>query len=376
MKKIRTVCGDIAPEKVGYTLIHEHAAADLAGLFKCFGMDFNVMRESIPELKGYPLSKFDFTLENLQFLRHGGWQVSEKYLTSEGDDFIDFMVRELKAFKALGGNTICDLSYKGCSNRSVADLKRMSELSGVNIICCTGVACESAKTRPEKYAGKNEEELMKMFEDEVENGTDDTDIRPGLLKALMNNAQEVDHVRAIARISAETGLPMQIHCQRPMTIDDIVSVANMCTKELGADPGKVLINHTEQYLLEPMSLSEYIRTLKLDIKVDDISKILDTGINLSFDWFGQISVEPNELFDEYNVGDYVALHGLTKLLDQGYASQIMLGHDMCSKACALQNGGYGYTRVSSFVDPMLRKLGYEKEVEMMTVTNPMNYLAF
>ncbi|MCI8293362.1 MAG: hypothetical protein HFH53_07505 [Hespellia sp.] len=374
--KIRTVCGDIASEQLGYTLVHEHVIPDLYPLFDGFGMDIKTMRKTHPALKDLPDERFKTKLENVKFLESGGWQYDKFELSSDGDDYIDFMAKELEIYKAAGGKSICEVSYKGCTKRTVADLKTLSERTGVNIICCTGLANASAKSRPEAYLGKTEDELTAMFEEEVVNGADGTDIKPGILKALMTCTEERDHLRALARVSAKHDLPLHIHVQHPMTIDDIVDVCHMCLDEYKVNPHRLLINHIQQYFMTPMMIADYIKTGKREVTVDGVERVLATGANITIDCLGNKANNNNEIFGSMGTDDYLIIRGLMMLLEKGHASRIMLGHDYAGKQCSVQHGSWGYTRIPNFVGPMLWQLGFEKEVEQMTVKNPVEHLAF
>ena len=66
---------------------------------------------------------------------------------------------------------------------------------------------------------------------------------------------------------------------------------------------------------------------------------------------------------------------MSKLLDKGYGSQIMFGHDNYNKLTGYYGGGYGYTRFAGFALPALKEMGYEKEVELIGVKNPARFLA-
>ena len=72
--KIRTVCGDIAPEELGFTLIHEHVIQDISPL----------CGQASPS----DISEDRLTLDkkNLIVLRDGGWMMSKESLDVKGDD--------------------------------------------------------------------------------------------------------------------------------------------------------------------------------------------------------------------------------------------------------------------------------------------------
>ncbi len=103
-------------EKLGFTLIHEHAIQSLLPMCKALRPLYPNVTDNQLELKP----------ENLSFLKGGGWLLSEDVLNIDKDDHIDFMVNELEAFKSAGGNSLCECTIYGLRGRSVNDLQKMS----------------------------------------------------------------------------------------------------------------------------------------------------------------------------------------------------------------------------------------------------------
>ena len=198
MKKIRTVCGDIAPEELGTTMIHEHVTIDLRDVVKG-------TRSVFPEVKDEQLT---FENRNLQFLQHSAWTMSPDTMDVSGDDYVDFIVRELEDYKAVGGNSLCECSVYGMMGRPYEDLATISKKAGVHII--NGVGMYQDFSRPAEFKDMGEVELKAQFDSVIDNGFGDSGVRPGFLKATFSGLTEdglplpgeLDVYRACARISA------------------------------------------------------------------------------------------------------------------------------------------------------------------------------
>ncbi len=68
---------------------------------------------------------------------------------------------------------------------------------------------------------------------------------------------------------------------------------------------------------------------------------------------------------------------LRDLIQAGYSSQIVLGHDYMNKAAGVQNGGYGYTRFLNYLPSHLAKDGIDLSVtQQMVQINPARILAY
>ena len=164
MKKVRTVCGDIAPERLGTTMIHEHVAINLSPVTAG-------SRTFFPQIKDEQL-----TLENrnLKFLQSGAWSMAPEVMDTSGDDYLKFIVNELKEYKAVGGEALCECSVYGILGRPYEDLVRASEESGVNIVYGVGMYRDSV--RPAKFQGKSEDEIPSLFAADSVTGVEVTGI--------------------------------------------------------------------------------------------------------------------------------------------------------------------------------------------------------
>ena len=358
--RITTVTGDIKPDELGLTAMHEHVL--------CY---FDIM-EGMP----IPPEKLELTPENFAFLRNGGSVFSKE--CSFNDD-VDYMTDELKAFKNnVGGGAICDASPIGLRGK-VELLKEASERSGVHLICSTGLYL--VNTHPEEFAGKDETYLRERFEKEIEVGIDGTQIKPGFVKCALgtlNEAKtgiddrELASLRACAKTAAKYGLSLHVHTHGPLTHDMILNAVDIMIKECGISPGKLLMLHMDSFLRTESDLMKYIaeETAVRTISNELALKILEQGINIGYDSWGTP-------FTSYLPDDYDRMKGLVELLRKGYEAQIVFGHDVLGKAQGITKGSYGYTRFAEFVPFMLKSLGYGDEViHKLMVENPARILAY
>lgn len=362
-KKITTVTGDILPEELGYTTMHEHTICDLQYLTA-------PLRKYMPPI---PDEMLALKPENMAFLRSGTSVFSEECSTK---DDVEYMVAEFNAFKKNGGQAVCDASPIGARG-DANKLKKASEMSGVHLVCATGMY--TATQRPNKYLGISEKENSEIFEKEINEGIDGTDVKPGFLKCAVatltqNNTideSEIASVKACAKIAAKNGMSVHVHNSAPLTGDQINAVADMMINECGLPPDRLLMMHMDSFIREPNSIIDYISDFNSVKKVntDFQERLLDKGINIGFDsWTSLVSILPD---------DNDRLKALVHLLNKGYASQIVLGHDITDKARGETYGYYGFSGFTKVAIPVLRQLKFGEDViAKLTVENPARILAY
>jgi 5-phospho-D-xylono-1,4-lactonase len=197
---VRTVCGDISPESLGVTYMHEH----LYGFSPSEGTD--------PDLN----------------------------LDSEAA-----AAHELLLFKSAGGGTVVEMSPQDY-NRNPLALKRLSETTGVHVVMVTGYikAASADKFVEHKSVNDITDELIK----DVQDGVDSTGIKAGLLKAGSSlnkiTPNEEKMLRAAAQAQRETGALISTHTEAgTMALEQIAIF-----KEAGVPPEKILIGHMDRKL--------------------------------------------------------------------------------------------------------------------------------
>lgn len=360
---ITTVCGDIAPEDLGMTSMHEHLNADmtlLSGLAKRFGAP-------VP-----PDSMMTLDNENLAFLRTGASLFSAASMTV-GD--VAYTVKELGHFRARGGRSVVDASPIGLRG-PVGDLREASTRAGVNIVCATGLY--TAANRPPEYDGWSEAQQVEHFTRELTSGIGDTDVRAGILKCALSaasptsalNEVELTTLRACARAAHETGVSVHVHSAFPMTGDHVSDALSILLDEMALDPGRVVMMHMDSFLRPWDSRRTYIDSLESvkSIDVTTAQRVLDRGVTVGFDsWGMNVDILPQ---------DDDRLKALVHLVRSGHADQIVLGHDVTQKPQGVSYGGTGFTWFPTLIPPILEQANIPSDAYLrMTIDNPARVLA-
>ncbi|WP_413309730.1 phosphotriesterase-related protein [Bacillus sp. 1P10SD] len=265
MKNVETVTGPIPVDKLGKTLIHEHF------------------------IFGYPGFQGDVTLGPFK-----------------EEEFLEAAIAVARQMQSFGVQTVVDPTPNECG-RDPLFLKKVSEATGLQIICATGYYYEGEGAPPyfkfRQALGTAEEEIYEMFKKEISEGIAGTGIKPGIIKLASSKDQITEYekmfFRAAARVQKETGIVILTHTQEGTMGPD---QARMLI-ELGADPSKIIIGH-----MCGNTNPEYHKD------------VMDQGVRIGFDRFG-IQGMVGAPFDQERVAT------LMDLLDAGYEDQILLAHD-------------------------------------------------
>ncbi|MDR6122929.1 phosphotriesterase-related protein [Bacillus sp. SLBN-46] len=265
MKNVETVTGPIPVDTLGKTLIHEHF------------------------IFGYPGFQGDVTLGPFK-----------------EEEFLEAAIAVARQMQSFGVQTVVDPTPNECG-RNPLFLKKVSEATGLQIICATGYYYEGEGAPPyfkfRQALGTAEEEIYEMFTKEISEGIAGSGIKPGIIKLASSKDQITEYekmfFRAAARVQKETGIVILTHTQEGTMGPD---QARMLI-ELGADPSKIIIGH-----MCGNTNPEYHK------------EVMDQGVRIGFDRFG-IQGMVGAPFDQERVAT------LMDLLDAGYEDQILLAHD-------------------------------------------------
>lgn len=266
MKFVNCVSESKASNQLGRTLMHEHF------------------------LFGYCGFQGDATL--------GGF--NEKAYT-------DACIQAVKDARAYGIETIVDATTNECG-RNVRFLKKISDMTGMNIICSTGYYFQAESS----YAYWNfrkgfadiEQEIYELMLTEVTKGIEGTDIKAGVIK-LASSLNEItpmeEHFfKAAARVQRDTGVVIITHTQQgtmgPEQADLLISN--------GASPDKIAIGH----MCGSTNIAYH-------------EEVLKKGVYVNLDRFGL----QGELF--HTPTDEQRMDVIKALVDKGYGDKILLGHD-------------------------------------------------
>ena len=220
---VMTVQGAIAPDALGFTLMHEHLLTSF----------------------WHATHRFDLA----------GMPEDERYI-----------VEELTAAAAKGCRTLVDVTPVGI-NRDPEALRDLSSQTGVQVVMGCGWYRDSYYPATVEIERRSVDSLADELVTEIEQGVKDTGVRPGIIgeigteKGWMSPAEERVH-RAAARAAATTGLPVMTHS----FASDVGLWQLQVLSEEGVDPSRVIIGHADSYRRQ-----SYHRSL------------LDAGANIEFD---------------------------------------------------------------------------------------------
>jgi phosphotriesterase-related protein len=305
MPFIRTVTGDIDPDQLGVCYPHEHV------------------------LGGPPLPDLDPDLT----------------LDSE-----EAAIQELTYFRQAGGNALVEMSpidYK----RDVAGLKRVSQATGIHIICTSGQHKEKF-SRP-WVENETVASLTTRFIAEVSEGIDGTDVRAGVIKAASSLNTISDNERkvfeAVALAHQETGAPVTTHTEAgTMGMKQIELLVSR-----GVDPAHIIIGHVD-------------RKLEWEYHLD----MAQAGVFLCYDQLSKEKYYPDARRVEF----------ILRLVEAGYGGQIVLAGDLARKSYWPSygtGGGPGLTYILWRFVPWLRTEGLSQAaIDDLLIHNPARALTF
>ncbi len=223
---VMTVAGPLPPERVGFSLPHEHTGIYLW---------------HVPD-------RWDY------------WELTPDELT---------IAEELRDFRRRGGSTIADLTLPGVG-RDPERLRRLASSSGVQIVMGTGWYRESYYPPEARIDRRTVDDLAGEMIAEFRDGVGGTGVRPGIIGEIGTDkpwlsAQEERVHRAAARASRATGMAITTHA-----VMSPVGLAQLRVfSEEGVDPARVVIGHADSYPV----LEHWLA-------------ILEQGANLELDFLG------------------------------------------------------------------------------------------
>ncbi|NLD60160.1 MAG: hypothetical protein GX647_10950 [Clostridiales bacterium] len=344
MKSIRTVCGEMRAEEAGLICVHEHLILDMT-------------HEAVAPKTEAERALFHggIRMENLGVLRRNPYLVRTNLELDSVEDAAD----ELRPLIGIGCNLLLDLTSVGLG-RDVRKLRQISERTGLNIACGCGLFVRDSRVGP--YSDWSADAIARWMLREIRDGIEDTGIRPGVIGEI--GTSEIIHplerrsLLAAAAASTETGLPVYVHTY-PWNRAGLEAIDLLL--ERGVPARRICVCH-------------------LDVTFDEeyILRALDRGVYVEFDNLGK------EFYFEAADGAFaggpfetdVSRAGmLKKLVERGYAGQLLLANDLCLKASLRKYGGWGYDHLFTNFAPMMRMEGVPgREIERLIRLNPSAFL--
>lgn len=319
MATIQTVTGPCRADELGITLMHEHLVI------------------------GWP-----------------GWESDTAAPAWDREAMKRLCIDRLQELKALGVTALVDPCPIDLG-RDVELAAEVSQASGVQIICATGLYKEEAGAAPYyKFRGAFTDtvaEMTDIFVRELTEGIGTTGIRPGVIKVATGPHQVTDYEKAVlaaaARAHQATGAPITTHTDEGSMGREQVAILT----ENGVDPAHIIVGHS-------------CGNADLRYHVD----LLDRGVTLGFDRFGLELLHPDRL----------RLAALIGLLGIGAERQIVLSHDTvwCWRGRgmpvdpAVLAPHWDPRHVLQRIVPALRDAGVSQaKIDAMLIDNPRRYLA-
>ncbi|XP_009477363.1 N-acetyltaurine hydrolase isoform X2 [Pelecanus crispus] len=227
--KAQTVLGPVDPDRLGYTLTHEHLTMNYSSCF-------------CPPSPGQePLSDGPIEMKNLFWIKQNPYSHKENLLLYQETDAVK---EELLHFKAAGGGTIVENTTTGIG-RDVNTLKKLAEETGVHIIAGAGFYVDS--THSSQTQAMTVEQLTGIIVDEILNGADGTNIKCGVVGEIGCSwpLTQSEHrvLQATAQAQSQLGCPIIIHPGR--NSDSPFQIIRIL-QEAGADASKTVMSHLDR----------------------------------------------------------------------------------------------------------------------------------
>jgi phosphotriesterase-related protein len=354
MAEVMTVRGPISPDDLGITMCHVHVLSELK--FAEQAKPAATMTEAELTLLRHPV-----TTEMLGTIRRHANDACAIDNNLLGD--LDLAIIELNAYKKMGGSSIVETSVVGLK-RDPAGLRRISAATGVNIICGTGWYIGGSHAPVTRQSSI--EQLSGIMVHELTAEIEDTGIRAGFIKAGLSGptpdvpfqGAEEKVLRAGARAQAATGATMTMHpCHHYGRARHLHTYLDILQKE-GANLNKCYMSHMEFWHRD----------------IDYQKSLLDRGVTLSYDQFGcEEYVRPGWS----KAPDSARVEAVVKLVEMGYAGQIVLSNEVVSKFRLRKYGGLGYAHLLENIVPDLKYFGVtDAQIHTMLVENPRRLLPF
>lgn len=315
---LNTVCGPVSSDKMGVTLMHEHIQYGYAGWYAHTNKAYDKENASAIALKA------------------------------------------MADIKSCGANTYVDATPAD-SGRDPVFYKSISEKSGVNIVCSTGLYTDGQGGSPyfkfQSILNDGVDMLTELFVNEIEAGIADTGIKAGVIKVATGYNTITDYekmiLQAAGRTQKKTGVPILTHTEAgTMGVEQ----ADILLAE-GANPKQIAIGHAGG---------------SADLKYH--AAILDKGVKLAFDRLGLDAELWKAGPDRFRKGSIVAL------VSMGYANQLILSHDVVlnwlGAAVTLPQeiaGNWYPTHIFKNIIPAFKNAGItEEHINTIMLENPKN----
>ena len=341
---VMTVTGRVEKKDLGIITPHEHIFIDMS-----------VFYQEPEEISAKVRAAGPVTIEKLGVLKRNPFAVLDNVR------MMDYatQVEEINCFKVAGGRTVVDATTVGLG-RDPELLREVAVKTGLNVVAGAGFYVAPAQ-RAETLA-LSPEEMEEQIVREIEVGIGHTGIRAGIIGEIgvshILYPFEEKSLTAACRAQARTGAPLMIHIN-PWSTQG--RAAMKIVKAHGIAPEKVVVCHSD-----------------VENREDYIFELLDEGVFLEFDNFGKEMA--TDLWDVKPgsgrfATDWERVYLLKRIVDRGYARQLLFSCDVCLKTLLHSYGGWGYDHVLTHIVPMLLEVGVPRQaIDGILTDNPARWL--
>lgn len=257
----------------------------------------------------------------------------------------DETIEEYKELYTKGVRNIIDVTVMGM-NRNPDYVKKVADLSGMNIIQSTGWYQD--KFIPSFVDNHTVEEMAEVMIRDITIGIDGTDNRAELIGEIATSKNQMTDreykvFKAAVIAHNQTGVPITTHT----TLGTYGKEQIQFFKEHNVDLSKVVIGHVD-----------------LTGDTDYVLSLLSEGVYVEFDTVGKENYMPDEK----------RLEMLLAVEDAGYTDKVFLSMDITRKSNLKYKNGIGYSYLLDTFVPMILEGGVSKDfVEKMLVENPKRF---
>jgi phosphotriesterase-related protein len=265
-------------------------------------------------------------------------------------------------YKRSNGSCLVDVTPIGSPlERSAAELRKLSEETGIYIIASTGFYKEPYL--PKFLFKMGVSAIADLFIKDITEGMENKGIKAGIIGEVGSSynqitRQEEKILRAAARAQRRTGVPLVTH-----TTHGTMGLAQLeILEEEGADLDRVVIGHCD-----------------LNSDLDYHLSIARRGAYLGYDTIGKqcwLSAVRGEKF-AYQKDDS-RIHLILEVLDKGFGDRIVISSDIIVDELKFNQKTLGKFKYNYLLDiflPKLREKGVNKqEIDLIIKENPKHLL--
>ncbi|WP_152048690.1 phosphotriesterase family protein [Aureimonas psammosilenae] len=333
---VMTVTGPLPVAEMGVTLMHEHILIDGSKAWRC------PCHPPDPVLNEGPVR-----IEIIGELRMNPYMNRDNVSLTDSD----LALSELKLFQALGGHTVVDPTNFGIG-RDPEKLARISRMGNLKIVMGSGFYLEFS--HPEWLKRMDVDEVADLIVKDVGGAAEKPAIMAGIIGEVGVSKdftpEERKSLRASARASARTGVPLSIHLpgweRLAHEVLDVVEAE-------GAD-----LRHTVLCHMNPSHADLPYQT-----------SLARRGAFLEYDMIGMDYYYADQ--DAQSPSDEENARAIRSLVDAGFADRVLLSQDVFLKMMLTRFGGFGYAHVLKHFVPRLKRHGVaDTVIDAIMVDNP------